>query len=70
LAAALGSFGNTKNLLLIVGGSDKGDSFFHLNTLFSSRVAAMVCIGATKEQFVDIAKTTKIDYLSTDNLLE
>ncbi len=70
LAAALGSFGDAKNLLLIVGGSDKGDSFSHLHTLFSNRVAAMVCIGTTKQQFIDIAKTAKIEYLSTDNLVE
>lgn len=70
LDAALGSFWNTKNLLLIVGWSDKWDTFVHLSPLFISRVKALVCIGATKKLFIDIAKNGDIPYLSTDNLLE
>ncbi len=70
LAAALGSFGNTRNLLLIVWGSDKWDHFAHLATLLKSRVIALVCIGATKDQFIQIAKQTHIPYLSTDMLSE
>lgn len=70
LAAALGSFGNTKNLLLIVWGSDKWDSFGYLESLFVSRVKAMVSIGATKEQFIKIAKNSNIPYIWTDDLLE
>ncbi|MBX9808946.1 hypothetical protein K2X92_00975, partial [Candidatus Gracilibacteria bacterium] len=70
LAAALGSFGNTKNLLLIVGGSDKGDSFEYLESLFVSRVKAIVSIGATKEQFIQIAKNSNIPYIGTDDLSE
>lgn len=68
LAAALGSFGNTKNLLLIVGWSDKWDSFVHLAPMIQSRVKAMICIGATKDQFIDIAKQLGIPYMSSDIL--
>lgn len=59
----------TKNLLLIVGGSDKGDSFVHLSEKFQERVKAMVCIGATRDQFVAIAKQENIPYLATDVLV-
>ncbi len=68
LAAALGSFGNTKNLLLIVGGSDKWDTFAHLAPLFEDRVKAMVCIGETKNRFIQIALQTTILYLAIDAL--
>ena len=70
LAAALGSYGNTRNLLLIVGWSDKWDSFASLVPLFASRVRAVACIGATKQAFVDIAKQEDIPYLATDTLSE
>jgi UDP-N-acetylmuramoylalanine--D-glutamate ligase len=60
----------TKNLLLIVGGSDKWDSFVHLGQKFWERVKAMVCIGATKEQFVAIAKQEGIPYLAIDSLVD
>lgn len=70
LEAALGSYGNTKNILLIVGGSDKGDSFLHLAQKFHDRVKTMVCIGATKEKFIQIATQENILYLSTDSLDE
>ncbi len=68
LAAALGSFGNTKNLLLIVWGSDKWDSFLHLSPMFQNRVRAVVCIGATKDKFVQIAEQENIPYFATDIL--
>ena len=68
LEAALSSYGSEKNLLLIVGGSDKGDSFFHLAPRFWQRVKAMVCIWATKEKFVLVADQENIEYLVTDNL--
>ncbi len=70
LEAALGSFWNTKNLLLIVGWSDKWDTFIHLSPLFQSRVKAMVCIGATKEKFIEIGKQEDIPYISSDSLVE
>ncbi len=70
LSAALGAFGTTKNLLLIVGWSDKWDSFASLAALFSKRVKAMVCIGATKQAFSGIAERENISYLSTDVLTE
>lgn len=70
LSAALGSFGNTKNLLLIVWWSDKWDNFAYLAPMFQSRVKAMVCIGATKNQFVDIAEKLDISYLTTDILVD
>ncbi len=70
LSAAVGSFGNTKNLLLIVGWSDKGDHFEYLIPLFQSRVKALVCIGATKNQFVNIANKSNIPYLATDILAD
>lgn len=68
LEAALGSYGETKNLLLIVGGSDKWDTFVHLASKFRDRAKAMVCIGATKSQFSDIAKQENITFLETDSL--
>jgi UDP-N-acetylmuramoylalanine-D-glutamate ligase len=76
LEAALGSYlpkdsrTQKKNLLIIVGGSDKGDSFSHLSSKFNERVRAIVCIGETKEKFIQIAKQENIPYLSTDSLLE
>lgn len=70
LEAALGSYGNAKNLLLIVGGSDKWDSFSHLSQKFENRVKAVVAIWATKEQFISIAVEKNIQYLSTNSLQE
>jgi UDP-N-acetylmuramoylalanine--D-glutamate ligase len=72
LEAALSSFGGTldKNLLLIVWGSDKGDTFHQLAPKFKNRAKAMVCIGATKSAFITIAENEKIPYLSTDSLQE
>ncbi|MBC7498134.1 UDP-N-acetylmuramoyl-L-alanine--D-glutamate ligase [Candidatus Gracilibacteria bacterium] len=70
LSAALGAYGTTRNFLLIVGGSDKGDVFAHLSPLFAQRVKAMVCIGATKQAFVDIAIQESIPYLATDTLAD
>jgi UDP-N-acetylmuramoylalanine--D-glutamate ligase len=70
LEAALGSYGNNKNLFLIVWWSDKWDSFGYLWSRFHERVKAMVCIGATKELFADIAKWEDIPYLLTDSLSE
>lgn len=68
LEAALGAFGNEKNILLIAGGSDKGDSFVHLENIFSRRVKHVACIGATKKHFSDLAKKCEINFLETDNL--
>lgn len=70
LEAALGSYGQSKNLLLIVWGSDKWDVFVHLAPRFRERVKAMVCIGATKDHFVRIAESAGIPYLVTDMLSE
>jgi UDP-N-acetylmuramoylalanine--D-glutamate ligase len=70
LEAALGSYGDTQNLLLIVGWSDKWDSFSHLGAHFWSRVKSMVCIGATKDAFIKIAKREDIPYISTDSMEE
>ena len=68
LSAALGAFGTTKNILLIVGWSDKWDNFTFLAPLFASRVRAVACIGATKQEFIDIAEQENILYLATDIL--
>lgn len=68
LAAALGSFGAEKNLLLIVGWSDKWDSFEHLSDQIAKRVKKMACIGATKEKFIEIARKNNIEYIATDSL--
>jgi UDP-N-acetylmuramoylalanine--D-glutamate ligase len=77
LEAALGSFiptdqeeNHRKNLLIIVGWSDKGDNFSFLAPKFAERVRAMVCIGATKQHFIEIAKQEQIPYLATDSLSE
>jgi UDP-N-acetylmuramoylalanine--D-glutamate ligase len=70
LEAALGSYGTEKNLLLIVWGSDKWDTFVHLASRFRDRVKAMSCIGATKQQFVDIAIQEHISHRATDSMQE
>lgn len=70
LKAALGSFGETQNMLLIVGGSDKGDTFDQLTLLFLKRVKAMAILGDTKEAFIRIAQTGAIPYIVTDRLPE
>jgi UDP-N-acetylmuramoylalanine--D-glutamate ligase len=62
--------GSQKNLLLIVWGSDKWDSFEYLADKFNKRVKAMVCIGATKDAFIAIAKSQDIPFISTDILTE
>ncbi len=59
---------NNKNLLLIVGGSDKGDSFAYLAPKFRDRVKAMACIGTTKDHFIAIAQQEGISYIATDSL--
>ncbi len=70
LEAALSSFGNEKNILLIAWGSDKGDSFDFLSPRFRERVKAMACIGATKSQFETIAQRENIQYMVTDSMEE
>jgi UDP-N-acetylmuramoylalanine--D-glutamate ligase len=70
LEAALGSYGSEKNLLLIVWWSDKGDKFSYLAEKMENRVKAMICIGATKELFLQIAREKSISHLSTDSLRE
>ena len=70
LEAALGSYGEEKNLLIIVGGSDKWDIFAYLTPKFQKRVKMMACIGATKEQFIAIAQQANIAYISTDSLAD
>ncbi len=70
LAAALGSYGNTCNLLLIVWWSNKWDTFDSLAPLFERRVRAVVAIGETKELFVKIAKQKNISHIATDSLIE
>jgi UDP-N-acetylmuramoylalanine--D-glutamate ligase len=68
LEAALSSFWNNKNLLLIAWGSNKWDSFAFLSQRFAERVKAMICIWATKSQFEHIAISQNIPYLVTDSL--
>lgn len=68
LEAALGSFGDKKNLLLVVGGSDKGDTFNHLTPLFNARVKAIVAMWATKDIFIHIAQQNNITYLASDDM--
>ncbi len=70
LEAALGSYGTTKNLLLIVGWSDKGDSFEYLGEKMQARVKSLVCIGETKGQFISLAQANNIHFLSTDILYD
>lgn len=70
LEAALGSFWENKNLLLIVWWSDKWDSFDYLTPLFIKRVKLMVAIWTTKDQFIRIAQQWNIPYISTDSLTE
>ncbi len=68
LSAALGSYGDTRNLLLIVGWSDKWDIFASLAPMIAKRVKAMACIGATKQAFSSIAVQEVTPYIETDNL--
>ena len=68
LEAALSSYGEKKNLLLIVGWSDKWDSFMHLAWRFHHRVKALVCMGTTKNHFIQIAEQENIEYFSTDSI--
>ena len=70
LEAALSSFGTKKNLLLIVWGSDKWDSFWFLAWKIRDRVKAMACIWATKIQFRELAQTLQIPHIETDSLDE
>ncbi len=70
LEAALSSFGTEKNLLLIVWGSDKWDSFDHLSEAFKHRVKALACIWVTKDHFIRLAKINGIPYLPTDSMQE
>lgn len=70
LEACLTSFGNEKNLLLIVWGSDKWDNFEHLEKLFEKRVKKLVCIWATKQKFSQIAQKINLEFLETDDLDE
>ena len=68
LAAALHSYGDSKNILLIAGGSDKGDDFSDLSEIFARRVKKIACIGATKKKFADLAAKNNIEFLETDSL--
>lgn len=68
LDAALGAFWDEKNLLLIVGGSDKWDTFDHLAKKLAQRAQAIVALWATKNHFIHIAETEGIPYLATDDL--
>lgn len=70
LEAALWSYGDEKNLLLIVGGSDKGDDFDFLWKLFHKRVKSLACIGQTKKKFSKIAQEWNIEFIETDDLNE
>ncbi|MBS9783839.1 UDP-N-acetylmuramoyl-L-alanine--D-glutamate ligase [Candidatus Gracilibacteria bacterium] len=70
LEAALSSFGDTKNLLIIVGGHDKGDDFDYLLPRFQARVKYMVCIGDTAQKFENIAKQANIEYYLSENMQE
>lgn len=72
LEAALSSYGQSdqKNLLLIVWWSDKWDSFEWLSLKLKNRVKAMVCIWATKDTFLLIAKREGIPSLATDSLTQ
>lgn len=68
LAAALSSFGNEKNILLIAGGSDKGDSFDGLAPAFRARIKRVACMGATKSHFMSLAERVNIPFLETDSM--
>ncbi len=70
LEAALSSFWNTRNLLLIVGGHDKWDDFEYLLPRFQKRVKYMVCMWDTAQKFETIAKRTNIEHYLTDNMKE
>ncbi|MEF2176174.1 MAG: Mur ligase family protein [Candidatus Absconditabacteria bacterium] len=52
LNAALNSFED--KVILIAGGSDKGDKFNHLSSSFVNKVAGAVLIGQTAQAFKDI----------------
>ena len=68
LKAALGSF--EKPVILIAGGSDKGDPFLHMEEVFAKGVRHAELIGQTKMIFGKICENAKVPYHYNDSLAE
>lgn len=69
LKVALESY-QGKKVILIAGGSDKGDDFDHLESLFWTTVRYLIAMGATRERFGKIAKSQKIEHFYADSMKE
>lgn len=59
-----------KSLVLIAGGSDKGDSFGHLSDLFREKLRYAVCIGATRETFSALSERSGVEWSYADSMQE
>ncbi len=69
LGAALGAFGEPK-VVLIAGGSDKGDVFDQLAPLFKQSVKYAILIGATREKVALAAKKAEVLYEFAESMDE
>jgi UDP-N-acetylmuramoylalanine--D-glutamate ligase len=57
---ALESFSSKKNIILIMGGKDKGFSFMPLTSLISEKVKYLVLLGQTAERIKDQLKESNV----------
>lgn len=69
LIAALGSFAPQK-VILIAGGSDKGDRFENLGPVFNEKVKHAELIGATREILGRICEAHDVPYHYSDSMGE
>lgn len=69
LKVALESY-PAKSLILIAGGSDKGDSFDHLAELFGEKLQYVICIGATRESFSALADRAGVQWSYAESMQE
>jgi len=66
LETALRSFDHP--VILICGGSDKGDSFEHLAAIFTSHVAHVCLIGFMSDIFAQLCERAEVSYTRCENL--
>ncbi|MDD5197732.1 MAG: UDP-N-acetylmuramoyl-L-alanine--D-glutamate ligase [Candidatus Gracilibacteria bacterium] len=69
LIAALGSFAD-KKVILIAGGSDKGDTFEHLGPILGQKVKHAALIGATREILGKICERHGVSYYYSESMNE
>ncbi len=63
---ALNSF--KKNIILIIGGIDKGNNYDEIDPLVRERVKSLVFLGKNNQKLLDYYKNHLIPYFSTDSL--